>query len=166
MTMFRNPWPNPADAPPPDPEHRAATQLLNAAMSYARVILARYGQLAPFAFGMDREGQIARQILEIPRLPLDPERLYKLISAHVAERVRRGHLEAVALAANVTLTTPSAEKYTDAVVLHLEQESGYAVQVTVPYKAYGGQFHRLLPRRVTLGKHVAEDAIPRFFLAS
>jgi hypothetical protein len=165
-SLFRGPWPKPSAVQPQDPDTRRATQLLNAAMSYARVILGRYGQLAPFAFGMDHEGQIARQVLEIPRLPRDPERLYKLISEHVAGRVRHGQLQGVALCANVALAAPSAEKYTDAVVLTLELESGYAVRVTVPYRIYGGQFHKLLPRRVALGQLVMEDAAARFFTAS
>jgi hypothetical protein len=167
MTLFRAPWPNPADAPPPqDRDHRNATQLLNASMSYARLILRRYGQLAPFAFSMDREGQIARETLEIPRLPRDPERQFKLLSDHIAERIRRGAIQGVALCANVTLPTPSQEKYTDAILLTIEQESGHALQVTVPYQIYGGQFHNLLPRRIALGQTLGEEISPHFFSAT
>jgi hypothetical protein len=163
MSLFRTHERPAVIAAPQDPEQRRATQLLNAAMSYARVILHRYGELAPFAFSLDREGQIARETLEIPRLPLDPERLFKLLSDHVADRIRRGRLQAVALAANVTLARPSAENYPDAVLLTIEQQSGHALQVTVPYKIYGGHLRNLFPRRIALGHHVTEETTPRFF---
>lgn len=149
-----------------DRDHRNATQLLNAAMICARLILRRYGELAPFAFAMDAEGQVARETLEIPRLPRDPERQYKLLAEHVEERIRRGAIQGVAIAANVQLAAPSQEGYADAVLFTIEQESGHAVQVTVPYRIYGGQLFHLLPRRIAVGQHVVEDAPPRFFHSS
>jgi hypothetical protein len=132
-------------------------------MSYARLILKRYGQLPPFGFSMDRDGNVARETLEIPRLPRDPERLFRLLSEHVAEQVRRGLIQGVALCANVSLAAPSPEGYTDAIDLTIEQESGHAVQVTVPYRIYGGQLHNLFPRRIALGKLVSEESTPHLF---
>jgi hypothetical protein len=163
MPLFRQPWPTPPKEAPHDPDHRRASQLLNAAMTYGRLILRRYGQLPPFAFSMDREGQIARETLEIPRLPRDPERLLRLLTDHIADRVRRGQIQAVAIAANVALSAPSPENYTDAVILTIEQESGHALEVTIPYKIYGGQFHNLLPRRIAFGQLVSEDKDSHLF---
>jgi hypothetical protein len=142
---------------------RVANQLLNAAMSYGRLILHRYGELGPFGFSMNREGEIARVVLEIPRLPTDPNRLWKLLTEHVTERARRGLIQAVAIAANVTLDAPSAEGYQDAVFFSIEEDHGYAVEVTIPYRIYGGQLHNLLPRRIALGKMIVEDADCHFF---
>jgi hypothetical protein len=159
----RDPAPIPIRDTQEDRDHRHATQLLNACISYARLILRRYGQLAPFAFSMDREGQVAREILDIPRLPRDPARLWKLLSDHIADRVRRGRLQGVALCAYVTLAEPSAEGYSDALILTIEQESGHALRVTVPCKIYGGQLRNLLPRRIALGKAIAEEATPQLF---
>jgi hypothetical protein len=146
-------------------DERRATQLLNATMSYARLILKRYGQLAPFGFVMDLEGQTFRETLSIPRLPLDPERLWKLLSDHIATRVRQGRFQGIALAANVTLQEKSAEGYADAVIVLIELESGYAIEVTVPYRILGGQMRNLLPRRIEVGKIVGEERSPRFFRA-
>jgi hypothetical protein len=159
----RNPAPTPITDSREARDHRHATQLLNACMTYARLILRRYGQLAPFAFSMDREGQIAREILGIPRLPRDPARLWKLLSDHIADRIRDGRLQGVALCAYVTLAEPSAEGYSDAVILTIEQESGNALQVTVPCRIYGGQIRNLLPRRIALGKTQAEEIDPQLF---
>ena len=161
MPLFRPPWPKPPEALDADTRH--ATQLLNAAMAYARLILKRYGQLAPFAFAMDRDGNVTRETIEVPRLPRDPERMFKLLTEHVAERIRRGLIQGVALCANVSLATPSQEGYTDAVDLTIELESGHALQVTVPYRILGGQFHNLLPRRIALGKLVSEETRPQLF---
>lgn len=140
-----------------------ANQLLNATMSYGRLILRRYGELGPYGFSMDREGQIGRETLEIPRLPTDPKRLWKLLQEHIVGRARRGLIQATAMAANVTLDQPSAEGYRDAVFVEIEETHGYAVGVTIPYRIYGGQLHHLLPRRIALGKMVVEDAICHIF---
>jgi hypothetical protein len=161
MPLFRGPWPKPPEAQ--DPDTRRATQLLNASMAYARLILKRYGQLAPFGFSMDRDGNVVRETIEIPRLPRDPERLFRLLTEHVAERVRRGMIQGVAVCANVSLATPSQEGYTDAVDLTIEQESGHALRVTVPYTILGGQFHNLLPRRIAFGQLVTEEAASHLF---
>lgn len=163
MTLFRGPWPKPA-TDTLDPDTRRATELLNTAMSYARLILRRYGQLAPFAFAMDREGNVSRETIEIPRLPRDPERLFKLMTEHVVERIRRGLIQGVALCANVSLAAPSKEGYTDAIDLTIEQQTGHALQVTVPYRIYGGQFHNLLPRRISFGQLISEEATPHLFM--
>jgi hypothetical protein len=106
---------------------------------------------------------VARETIEIPRLPRDPERLFRLLTEHVAERVRRGMIQGVAMCANVSLATPSQEGYTDAVDLTIEVESGHAVQVTVPYTILGGQLHNLLPRRIALGQLVSEEIRPQLF---
>ncbi len=136
---------------------RIATQLMNTAMTYARVILKRYGELGPFGFSMSREGEVSRETLEIPRLPDDPKRQWKLLGEHMAARARRGVVQAVAMAANVSLAEPSAEGYVDAVAMTIEVEGGYAIEVTVPYKIYGGQLKNLLPRRIAVGKVTMEE---------
>jgi len=148
---------------PLDENYRRATQLLNATMSYARLILRQYGELGPFGFAIDREGEVARETVEVPRLPRDPERLWKLLSEHMTAQVRRGRLKAIAMAANVTLAEPSAEGFPDAVVVTIEQETGSAMEVTVPYRVYGGHLKNLIPRRVALGKVQVEEAECRIF---
>jgi hypothetical protein len=150
---------------PEEQNRHTATQLLNAVMSYARLILRKYGELGPFGYAMDAEGQVFRETLETPRLPSDPKRLWKLLSEHMIQRVRRGTIQALAMAANVSLSEPSAEGYVDAVVVSIEEASGYAIEVTVPYRIYGGQLRNLLPRRIVVGKPVAEDRVCHIFSA-
>ena len=146
-----------------DRNRHTANQLLNAAMSYARVILTKYGQIGPFGFSMSEEGEIGRVTLAIPRLPENPERLWKLLADHIAERVRRGKLKAALMGANVSLNESSAEGYRDGVLLEIEEETGYAIEVTIPYRIIGGQLWGLLPRRLVLGEMVTEESVCRFF---
>jgi hypothetical protein len=140
-----------------------ANQLLNATMAYGRLILRKYGELGPYGFSMDSEGQIARETLELPRLPSDPNRLWKLLKEHMTDRARRGLVQAVAMAANVTLDRPSAEGFDDAVLICIEEAHGYAVEATIPYRIYGGQLRNLLPRRIALGEMLVEDAVCHIF---
>lgn len=146
-----------------DRDRHTATQLMNAAMTYARLILKRYGELGPFGFSMNGEGEIAREVLEIPRLPEDPARQWKLLADHVSERARKGRIQAAALAANVSLSVPSAEGYVDAVEMTIEAAGGYAIRVTVPYRIYGGHLRNLLPRRIAVGKVTMEEGLNRVF---
>lgn len=148
---------------PVDENHRRATQLLNATMSYARLILRQYGELGPFGYAIDREGEVARETVDRPRLPRDAERLWKILGEHMTEQVRRGRVKAIAMAVNVTLAEPSAEGFADAVVVEIEQESGSAMDITVPYKVYGGHLKNLIPRRVAVGKPVMEERECRIF---
>ncbi|HEX3984986.1 MAG TPA: hypothetical protein VHX13_00140 [Acidobacteriaceae bacterium] len=148
---------------PLDENYRRATQLLNAVMSYARLILKQYGELGPFGFAIDREGQVARETVELPRLPRDPERLWKLLAEHMKEQVRRGRVKALAMAANVTLAQPSEEGFVDAVVMEVEQETGSAMEITVPYRIYGGHLKNLIPRRIDVGKVQVEERDCRIF---
>jgi hypothetical protein len=142
-----------------DRNRHIATQLMNAAMTYARLILRRYGEIAPFGFSMSPEGEIARVVLEIPRLPQDPARQWKLLAEHVTERARKGKLQAVALGANVSLAELSAEGYVDAVDMIIEVAGGYAIQVTIPYRIYGGHLRTLIPRRIAVGKPTMEQEV-------
>jgi hypothetical protein len=146
-----------------DQGRRAANQLLNATISYGRLILRKYGQLGSYGYAMDRDGNVVRETLEIPRLPTDPARLWKLLEEHMVDRARRGLIQGSAMAADVALDRPSAEGYRDAVLVEIEEAHGYAVRVTIPYRIYGGQMHNLLPRRVALGQMVVEETVGHIF---
>lgn len=142
-----------------DRNRHIATQLMNAAMTFARLVLRRYGEISPFAFFMSPDGEIARVVLEIPRLPQDPARQWKVLADHVTERARKGKMQAVALGANVSLAEPSPEGCVDAVDMTIEVGGGYAIQVTVPYRIYGGHLKNLIPRRIAVGKPTLEQEV-------
>jgi hypothetical protein len=144
-------------------DQRIANDLLNTVMTFARLVLRRYGELGPFGFAMDSERQISRVKLEIPRLPLDAERQYQLLRDHLVKEARRGTIQAAAMAANIALGVPSKESYSDAVLIHIEQRSGACTEATVPYRIIGGHAWGLLPRRIVFGQVQANDCPATLF---
>ena len=149
-----------------DQDRAAANELLNTAMEYARRVLKRYGEIGPFAFSMDDAGSVSRETLDRPQLPADAESLWKILHDHVSERAHRGEIQAVAVAAIVTLAQPSQEGYSDGVVFHIERRGGYAIKVIVPYAVYGGLLWNLIPRRVVNGKINVRELPATIFAAS
>lgn len=147
-------------------DQAAANELLNTAMFYARRILGRYGEIGPFAFSTKEDGRVSRETLERTYFPADAASVWKILQDHVAGRARRGEIQAVAAAANISLAEPSEEGYSDAVVLQIERRGGYAIKVTVPYRIYGGQLWSLIPRRIALGKVKREEIAATIFAAS
>jgi hypothetical protein len=126
-----------------------ANEVLNACVSYAKRMLRRYMQFAPFAYRMNLEGKVA--------LLLD------LLYEQLSERAKKGLLVAAGTASNVTMGKSSQEGYPDAVMVEIEHKDGYCVQAFVPYKITGGQFFRLFPRVVRFGKLRVQDGEPRLF---
>ena len=139
-------------------EQKIANELLNTVMTFARLVLRRYGELGPFGFEMNTEKQVSRAKLEIPRLPLDPQRQYQLLREHLRKDAQRGRILAAAMAANIALQEPSKEGYSDAVRVHIEQKNGYCTEAIVPYRMIGGQAWGLLPRRIVFGQIQAFDS--------
>ena len=147
-------------------DRAVANELLDIAMSYARRVLRHYGEIGPFAFSMQEDGSVSRETLESSRLPADPASVWKILHGHVRERARRGEIQAVAIAANITLAQPSEEGYSDAIVFQIERQGGYACKVTVPYQMYGGQLWTLIPRRVAQGNVTMHEMTPTIFTTS
>lgn len=143
----------------------AANELLNTAISYARKVLRAYGEIGPFAFSMQADGSISRETLDRPQLPADPANILNILHDHVAARARRGEIQAAAAAANVGLAQASAEGYSEAIVLQIERQGGYAVKVSVPYRIYGGQLWKAIPRRVALGNVIMQEIPATIFAA-
>ena len=147
-------------------DRAAANELLDTAMSYARRVLRRYGEIGPFAFSMQEDGSVSRETLERLRLPADVPSLWRILHDHVSERANRGEIQAVAVAANITLAQPSEEGYSDAVVFQIERRGGYANKVTVPYRIYGGHLWNLIPRRIAQGNVTMQKMAPTIFTTS
>jgi hypothetical protein len=144
----------------------AANELLNTAMSYARRILGRYGEIGPFAFSMKEDGSVSRETLERTHFPADPASVWEILHDHVAARAHRGEIQAVALGANIVMAQPSEEGYSEAVIFQIERRGGYAIKATVPYRIYGGQLRNLIPRRMALGKVTTEEIGATIFATS
>jgi len=140
-----------------------ANEVLNASVTYAKRMLRKYGQFAPFGYRMSEDGHVALEVVVQHDMPPEPALLLDLIYQQLGERVKKGLLLAAATASNVTMAKPSKEGYADAVMVEIEHRSGYSVQAFVPYRITGGQLHGLFPRVVRFGALKTQDGTPRLF---
>ncbi|MGH9585672.1 MAG: hypothetical protein ACRD3F_01880 [Acidobacteriaceae bacterium] len=140
-----------------------ANEVLNATVTYAKRMLRKYGQFAPFAHRMRDDGEVSLEVVAQHDMPAEPPMLLDLLYQQLQERADKGLITAAALASNVTIVKPSKEGYTDAIMVGIEHKDGYSVQVFVPYKITGGQLHGFFPRVVRFGALKTQEAKPRLF---
>lgn len=140
-----------------------ANEVLNAAVTYAKRMLRRYGQFGPFGYRMRSDGEVKLESVVQHDMPAEPEMLLDLLYQQLGERAGKGLVVAAALASNVTMGKPSAEGYDDAVMVDIEHNSGYCVQAFVPYRITGGQLHGFFPRVVRFGAMQTQEGKPRLF---
>jgi hypothetical protein len=142
-----------------------ANEVLNACATYAKRMLRRYGQFAPFGYRMNLDGDVVLEVVAQHDMPPEPAMLLELLYGQLAERAKKGLLVAAGTASNVTLGKASDEGFVDAVMVEIEHRSGYSVQAYVPYRITGGQLHGVFPRVLRFGKLRVQDGKPRLFAA-
>lgn len=140
-----------------------SNEVLNAAVTYAKRMLRRYGQFGPFGYRMRTDGEVKLETVAQHDMPPEPSMLLDLLYQQVGERANKGLVIAAALASNVTMGKPSAEGYSDAVMVEIEHRGGYCVQAFVPYRITGGQIHGFFPRVVRFGAMHTQEGKPRLF---
>lgn len=140
-----------------------ANEVLNASVTYAKRMLRKYGQFAPFVYRMKGDGDVALEVVAQQDMPAEPAMLLDLLYEQLGERAKKGLIMATAFASNVTMASPSKEGYTDAVMVDIEHRAGYSVQAFIPYRITGGQLHGFFPRVVRFGTLKTQDGKPRLF---
>ncbi len=145
------------------PPRDEATELVTAAVAYARRMLRKYGEFAPFAKVLMDDGQIVTQTVTEANVAPDAAALLALLMLQLRERARRGRIRAVAIATNMAMPEPSAEGYMDEILVEVEHERTYAATVSVPYRRTEGALLHLLPTVVRVGKAVAREGQCRIF---
>jgi hypothetical protein len=140
-----------------------ADEVLNAGVSYAKRMLRKYGQFAPFGYRMNEDGKVQLEVVAQQDMPPEPAMLMELLYQQLAERAGKGLLRASAIASNVAMNRPSKEGFADAVMVEIEQDSGYSMRAFVPYGITGGQFHGFFPRVIRFGAMQTEESKPRLF---
>jgi hypothetical protein len=128
-----------------------ANDLLNAGVSYAKRMLRKYGEFAPFGYRLNEEGEVVMERIAQQAMPPDPALLLGLLRQQLSEKAQRGRLSAAAMASNVTMGKPSEEGYADAIMIEIEHRRGYAVKAFIPYRITGGQLRGFFPRVVRFG---------------
>ena len=140
-----------------------ANEVLNECVSYAKKMMRRYGSFGPFGYRMNRDGQVALEVVAQHAMPPDPPLLLELLESQLRERAQKGLLLAAAMASNVTMNVPSKEGFTDAVMVDVEHHQGYCMRAYVPYRIGGGQWYPIFPRVVKFGMMQAHEIEPRLF---
>lgn len=143
--------------------HEIANDLVSAAVNYARRALKKFGEFGPFGFSMHADGEIARETLGAVDLPADPTMLLDLLRRHLSERAQKNEIIAAATATNVSMTQPSDEGFTDAVLVEIEHQNGYSIQAFIPYRMRGGQYWKIFPRIVKFGAVRVQNGSIRIF---
>ena len=143
-----------------------ANELLRAAVGYARRMLRKYGEFAPFGFSLDAAHELVNETAPRTDMPADPAFLLDLLHEQLAERAAKKEIVAAAATVNVGLGKASTEGFTDALLVEIEHQDGYCVKAFVPYRMAGGQLFNLLPRVVRFGKVQVQNGAARFFARS
>jgi hypothetical protein len=141
-----------------------ANEVLNAAVSYAKRMLRKYGEFGPFGYRMNQEGDVALEVVAQHDMPPEPAMLLELLYGQLAERAKKGLLLAAATASNVTMGKPSKEGFEDALMVEIEHKKGYCIKAFVPYRITGGQLHGIFPRVVRFGRLLVQDSEQRLFV--
>lgn len=135
-----------------------ANELLNAAVSYAKRMLKRYGEFGPFGYAIKEDGELVMVAVAQRDMPPDPAMLLELLRGQLADRGRKGTILAGATAVNVAMQQASNEGYTDALLVGIEHRNGYCVEAFVPYRIAGGWLYPVFPRLLRLGSMRVRDA--------
>jgi hypothetical protein len=140
-----------------------ANELLNASVSYAKRMLRKFGEFAPFGYRLNEDGDAVMERIAQQTMPADPALLLTLLRQQLAEKAGRGDLSASAMTSNVTMAKASEEGYSDAIMIEIEHRSGYSVRAFVPYRLTGGQLRGVLPRVVRFGAIRTQDTETQLF---
>lgn len=140
-----------------------ANEVLNSSVSYAKRMLRKYGEFAPFGYRMTEDGDVQLEVVAQHDMPPEPAMLLELLYQQLAERAGKKLMRAAATASNVTLGKPSEEGFHDAIMVEIEHESGYGIRAFVPYRMSGGQLHGFFPRVVRFGELRTQEGMSRLF---
>ena len=143
--------------------HNDANELLNAAVSYARRMLKRYGEFGPFGYAIKEDGELVMVAVAQRDMPPDPSMLLELLREQLADRARKGTILAGATTVNVAMQQASEEGYTDALLVEIEHRDGYGVEAFVPYRIAGGFLYPVFPRVLRMGAMRTQNRAARIF---
>ncbi len=148
-----------------DPARRDAQQLMNLLMNVAQQHLKEQGIFAPLAGWLEPAGAEKVEQADSARIH-DPvrEMLARLTDA-LRQRVASGQARAAATASSVHFGKRGSEDWRDAVELHIEHESGYCVDIFLPYRVRKG-WRKSAGWRVRFSHPVGQESSQRFFTSN
>lgn len=108
-------------------------ELLMYCIEFARTMLEDSGEFYPFGANLTADGKLGAVGAHDGEEHPEPQQLYQTLVRALSSGAQKGVLQAVALAANVTIPAQFSSPVRDAVRVHLES-SGYSRFVYVPYR--------------------------------
>ncbi len=137
-------------------------QLMNLLMNFAQQQLRDQGAFAPFAGWLDRDGAAMLDSSQGGNTELSARDLVTQLTESMRTRVAAGSARAAAVAASVQFSKRGADEFRNAVELHIEHESGYCVDIFVPYRVRRG-WRRNAGWRVRFSHPVGQESTQRLF---
>jgi hypothetical protein len=108
--------------------------LYKALLSFAKDRLARDGEFPPFGAALDQEGRMVSPAIHYSgEVPL-PEELVKLLNQSFREQAEAGEIQACGVCMDVLILPPGEDERRDAICLEMEDATGDAVDIYVPYR--------------------------------
>lgn len=134
------------------------TQLLNTLIPFAQEMISKHGEVIPFGSSIGVDGKINLNTPYEEHNRPTSQLVIDIITQAFRKSARDGKIRAAGICYDVQTIPPGKNKKTDAIWITLEQRSGEAVDVIVPYKkrifgkySYGNFF--TANRRPTLFIH-------------
>jgi len=131
-------------------------QLLNTLIPFAQEMIAKHGEFFPFGSSIGMDGKIHIDNPYEDNNSPTSQLIIDLITQAFRRSALDGKIRAAGICYDVRTIPPGKNKKTDAIWISLEQRTGEAVDVIVPYKK--GLFGKY-----SYGKLFAADREPMFF---
>lgn len=131
-------------------------QLINTLIPFAQEMISKHGEFFPFGSSIGTDGKVDLNApYEVNNCPTS-QLIIDVMTQAFRQSALDGKIRAAGICYDVRTIPPGKNKKTDAIWLSLEQQSGEAVDVIVPYKK--GIFGNY-----SYGKFFAADRAPQFF---
>lgn len=137
-------------------------RLMNALMNVAEPRLKQAGGFAPFAASLDMDGAANVFTEYAGNTELPAREIVARLTETLQQSISGKAVRAVAIAADVQFGRREAGDWRNAAELHIEHESGYCVDIFVPYRVRKG-WRKNAGWRVRFSHPVGQESIPKIW---
>jgi hypothetical protein len=132
-------------------------QLLNTLIPVAQEMISKHGEFFPFGSSIGTDGKVDLNTPYKENNCPTSQLIIDIMTQGFRKSALDGKIRAAGICYDVRTIPPGKNKKTDAIWVTLEQQTGEAVDVIVPYKkGIFGQY--------SYGKYFAADRDPQFFV--
>lgn len=132
------------------------TALLDTLIPFAERMLSKHGEFLPFGAKVTADGDVTSVAAYDGEDAPQSQQLIDMMTEGIKRQALAGEIRAAAICYDVRTTPPGTSETTDAICVVLEQRTGEAVTVYVPYK-------KTLFGKYKLGEAFASPRTLQFF---